>query len=761
MEFKNYFQTYGNYFWEWEDGGEVLAIPNESTIAYRGFIADILEKLAPNGLPPFGSLLLAIIATNPNGSGSLNCICSMLNDKLNEQELAVMKEAISFLKLLAELPAQYKAGKNRILVYQAIFERCHNILSTKNSVQLYERFSTIKDIDENFSSLNEFHREVFRKDFRCVALLGARFRDCNSIIESIAALPNLPDIELSPEETEPEEFPKKDFIEMLIANAKTFHAGSLIKHIWGGLNIPAHSTLPSQQPMGGVADLTNKGDFDKLLISEFAHEDIVFLSRLANNEALFIRREVPPISNDRSRVLLIDVSLKNWGTPKTVAFAVMLAIARHPKTRIPCSIFALGESFHPMPIDTIDNIIAGLQVLDGTLHSGHGLEAYFKANPPSDSSEVFLITERSTVRHPEMMRALTIHKDISYLIYTDTEGTIDVYKNQQNSKRHLQHLKVPLEKIWKKAPAPATIRQDVHNFFPILFRNGEKGKKVLITADGTVYQITRDCVLLKLHDKKAGNNKGWELLLQNVSFEASEFEIGLMENGNSIFLAFNRNTKTCILTNLTTGVKSACLFDTWQSTSILSFAFGNDSFYHRNNKGTWAISETGEITNADNISARLFIEREKALVDIAKRYPSGTSVFKNVNNVFINQVGNLVFNVHELVLKQNHHLKLEKTAFLQREIESVRDGENRFVFSDGSIIETIRAGVFVLKSSNSALPYIFVSSVINATVGVATEEEFAGNEYYNKSLKTISAIDFCKKYLNEFISQIQKGQQEK
>jgi MoxR-vWA-beta-propeller ternary system domain bpX0 len=59
-----YYQSYNNYFWQWEEDGDVLAITGGSTIAYKQQVAEILLGLAENGLPPFGSVLLVMIGSN-------------------------------------------------------------------------------------------------------------------------------------------------------------------------------------------------------------------------------------------------------------------------------------------------------------------------------------------------------------------------------------------------------------------------------------------------------------------------------------------------------------------------------------------------------------------------------------------------------------------------------------------------------------------------------------------------------------------------
>ena len=63
-----YLQSYENYFWQYEDLGKVIAVPDSHTLGYSEHIfKEIIRHLAPHGLPRFGSLLLAIAATNSQG----------------------------------------------------------------------------------------------------------------------------------------------------------------------------------------------------------------------------------------------------------------------------------------------------------------------------------------------------------------------------------------------------------------------------------------------------------------------------------------------------------------------------------------------------------------------------------------------------------------------------------------------------------------------------------------------------------------------
>lgn len=431
-----YDRSYHHYFWQWEEGSTVASIPGCNTIAYRKYIEEVLEALLPQGLPPFGTILLAILATNPNGKESIGQVKAIMKKRLGQQDIKM--PALDFLDILASVPDEYKSGKKRMLLFQTIFEQCHNRLSTQKSAILLSRFKC----DGNPAPIS-CPEGQWHEDLHPILLLNRKFPDVKSILEKMAPLPlveemlnlDIPDTGLSS---------GPDFIEELIESPKTFHVGALIKRIWGGLHIPFHNILPSRQPMGGVSDLTNKGDLDRLLISEFANDDITFLSRLANNEALYINREIPPENNNRERVILIDVSIRNWGTPRIIAFAVMMAIARHPKTNIRCSAFVVGESCQPVSSGSVDEVIDGLQKLDGCLHAATGLEQFFREHKKSDQ-EVFFISSADATKYPAIQNILNrYHTNINYWIHTNAEGGISVYKRQHSSKRHIQDIKLNL-----------------------------------------------------------------------------------------------------------------------------------------------------------------------------------------------------------------------------------------------------------------------------------------------------------------------------
>lgn len=763
---QQYFRWYNDYFWQWEDSGEVLAVQEGDTIAYREFVLELLEKLSDQGLPPFGSLLLAMIATNPEGARTL----AVVEKRLLKQMPVIndgpdpLRPAIAFLQQLATLPAEYKQGRKRFLLFQTLFAGCHNHLSVANSKAVVKDFRT-SSIMGGLLPAKTFPFSLYQREFTVIKLLAKRFPSNEAVLAKMAALP-LVEEPVSLEERDHPDNAGKDFVETLVENTKTFHVGSLVKRLWSGLNIPHHNILPSQQPLGGVSDLSNKGEFHRLLLSEFASEDIVLLSRLANNEALYINREVPPRNNNRQRIILLDVSIKNWGTPKTLAFALLLAIARHPKTDILCQAFVVGTRCHPIRFETIDDIIESLQVLEPSRHPAEGLDHFFREYKEKGNAELFFVSSQETFRqallHPVFSEQAAA---FSYWILTDSEGGIDLYKRQHNSKKHVQHLQLPLEELWKRESGQAPERPAIKGLsFPLLFSGAMSPKKVVEASNGELFLITTEKALLRACNPRERNKKGWEMIFENLPISNGEAEIGLSEKGEYLLLLFKAGNKQLSLLNLTTGEQKTAFFEVWRHSQHKQFLYHQDRFFYRcqpHVKQHWTIQWNGgiQINAFENLPQELLeqydVAEKKAQKLNAQTYAS-RDVLKNVTTVFINQLGNLVFNCHELRLTDREQVRLERSGF-QKTAISARKSEQTFHFPDGSTVTVHRSGMLLLKSSDQSLETVYVPSVLDSPLGVATMSRFAGEEYYYRpgvsGLRTSPKL-FWNQCVNPFIETI-------
>ncbi len=483
MKFYEYFGADKCGFWQWEEQGTVIAVPNGPTIAYRDQVAPMLDLLADQGLPSFDTLLLVLLATNPDGANAVEILPSVWQQAgapAGLLELTVNE--LGFLQRLAGLPRSYKTGQKRLLLIQTVLANTHNGVGPKEARQLADQFRLRqyelpellkkRGRGEQTDMWSAYHaRNVLR-------VLNSRFPTEESILSKLTDLPTLPEPILP---AEPAPVGPTDFVQSLLDDSQTFEVGALVKRLWSGLAIPFRQSQPTQRPVGGVSDLTNKGQLHHLLLSEWANDDLVFLSRLANDEALYLNREIPPTSDTRDRVLLLDVSLKNWGTPKTLAFALAVALAHHPKANARTLAFTVGHDCQSVDLGERDGLIAGLQRLTGGLHAATGLADYFRNHAPAGSVELFWVSTARAVQAPAMQQAMSQYgANFSYYLFPNSTGQIALYRQQGGGRKHLQDLTLPLAELWKNKPKaakePPVIEEERPEFtYPILFpmRNGQ------------------------------------------------------------------------------------------------------------------------------------------------------------------------------------------------------------------------------------------------------------------------------------------------
>lgn len=768
MEKDHYYQSYSPNFWQWEELGNVISIPRGSTIAYRAYLEEIMPLFRLQGLPPMGSLLLAIIATNRKGADQLDEVQALIVGDV--VSLEQFMSARVFLNLLTELSDEYKTGNLRSQLFRAIFEGCHGIGSLKQAPHVIHELQNLHQIKQVLIPKNLIVNRLLA-DLKVFEVLYKKFKTVDQIIRKIAGLPELDEELILEEEQVPfTENGDLDFVDELIQNDRTEFIGKLVRHLWGGLSIPFHSALPSAQPMGGISDLTNKGDFDRLLISEFANEDLVFLSRLANNEALYIQREIPPQHNNLERVFLIDSSIKNWGTPKTIAYAIMIAIASHPKTDIPCKGYVVGEDYQEVNPLSLLSIINSLPQLSSQLSCANGIAAYLMDFPSAKNREVFVITEASTLKNASMLATLHDKQDlIDYWIYTDAEGGIEIYKKQQRSKRFVQRLQLALDDLWKKEKIIQRNKSvdPYSGSFPILFQPSGYYEYEFIYQDDFCVLISSDHKLfcfdeeIKKLTNPYTNEKGIRLIHDHIpSF--GQAALGKNEDGDYVLVVVNANSNKAWCLNLSSQDEKNGFFDKNSIQHGDLYYGGDHHFYYFSKKGNWKIS-CNDFSIQKDTDSSLFVklqQREKLKKQEMNKFPklnSQRNVYKNVSSVAISELQCLVFGIHELSFNVNsNHIRLRQRQHLQTIVTAKTLKYNLFEFNDGSTIEIHSSGMYILKSSSADIPIIFIPAVLSINIGVSTSHLSAGSSYFLQDMDQLTIQAFEKQFMKPFIETILK-----
>ncbi|MCD1118545.1 hypothetical protein [Chryseobacterium turcicum] len=785
MELEEYFQSYESYFWEWRTDDHlselsIIYFPNVmTTVAYRPYIIEILKEIQLQGWPPLGALLLVLYVTQDKFA-DIESLFSELNRYVERTETReLLEEAIELLKKLCNLPEKYTIKQNKITLLLTVFSENRIGVSSKNAEQLYDRYIKKPSIIEECTNKRNFNYEVFRKDIRTLAYINRKFSTTESIIDTMKGFGEIVDLEdeLIKEETTIET--DKDFIQQLIEEPKTFQVGSLIKRIWSGLKIPMRHLSPGEQPIGGVSDMTNKGDFSRMLLSEFANEDEVFMNRVANNEALYIQREIPPEENVFERIILIDTSLKNWGTPKVLAFASAIAVIKHPKAHSECKVFALGQNSTPINLDKVEEVIENLNLVSPNLDVSQSLEKFFKEEHSGKDLEVFFMTNQENLSNQNLQKVIHENRDqLKFLVTTSAEGELNFYKHDKGTRKHVQKIMLPLKELWANPPkrnlkgennnSLKSKKADVPLNYPILFPT-LKNRIATFLYEGEFFILSSKKQLLKtyLSDNYYNKNyydqykihRGCEVLFEDISVRPKgQFALAKNKQQQFILCHYQPDKKLISKLNVNTREYFELNLSGYKIQNGSKLVHFNQDFYlfKKETFEVYKINLEGNIS-IEVISDIYAVEKNNSKVEteLYKLNDNGVKILNNFNNVGINSEHGIVISNNALTKNYDNSLvfyrnKYPMTIFAQQ-------NKNRFTFSEGSEIITDSRGMLTFKSSNQSIPEFYIPSMDVGFLALASHSEFGGSEYYlpeSTLLKIRKMDDMILEYLEPFIHQI-------
>jgi hypothetical protein len=769
-----YFQQYNEYFWQWEtdsdtvdyngDEYNMISIPHVSVIAYRTHALEVLKTLADDGIPPFGAFLLVLYATGNFKFSNFDGLNYYLTRIEKKYGLPIDKKAVlSFLTTIVSLPAKLKTGEKKVLLFQTIFHDCHHQLAAAKADRVLKAIRS-SDVLIACATSKAFNEAAYNRDLGLLQKLNDKFPDVTSIMQAMGGLPQLPKLDEEIAEQEPVAT-EKNFVDRLIEEPKTFEVGKLIRHIWGGLKIPMQHFSPGDQPIGGISDMTNKGNIDRMLLSEFAYDDTTFLQRVANNEALYIQREIPPEKNIFERVIIIDVSLRNWGTPKVLALATALAIARHPKAKDECRILLAEKKITEVKYEKVEDVIAALSIVGPTPDCSAGLQTFFASEPLGKKREVFLLTTDDSFKLPAVQKAISDYREqVKFVICFSASGLVQAYKMHQGAKRLLQTIVLPLEDLWQKPPVKrATLTKD--RLYPILF-TASASLLGGFYIDKVFYFLSRKRILYKTYQPDNqphsvnyfGHLRGWEPVVKNISLKPrGAFALGKNEESNLLLCQYNSNEKMLSILNLQTKSYASVQFNAGEQSKLVFFENNFYVFHEETNDcQKITISEDTLVLFRSRREKQLHLEfdRQQAEVERARDHYT-KDIMTNHHSVAITEDGCLHFSKHTLI-RQHEKLMLVNRRQSSFKLVATRQG-NTFCFIDGSKVIIDNDGMITLCSSDKALPEIFIPSCVGTWIAAATTESFCGEEYYlpqNHHFSIESVESFYKTYIAAFIQQI-------
>lgn len=426
-----YFAPSEDAFWRWPAQGEELSFVSGKLIAFRQQVVQILEHAAHSGLPQFPELAMLMVSFSKEWahdevehgifSPFLNAICTTYPEEWQDAK-ELVAETMDLLEAVNAQPfSQTSSGQATIaeLALQhsiAIPEDQAPALiaalrdQTVNLTPLPPR--TPEDgLAEMLQYIKSLHQGLSNVDFHVVAVRAA------TGVDEIPTAPE--DLEIG-----------RDFsylIEQLKSDDEFRALANLATRLAPASQLPRVFHMPIDVTGDGYGDISNRGPLHRLLLTELAYDGLTMCARLANNEALYIRREPAQESLDRRRILLIDCGIRMWGTPRIMATAAALAFAAGAENGTVQIWRNEGQHIAPARLSTRTDLIEHLEVLDAEAHPGRALHLLTRLIPARDR-ELILITHERVIADPDFRRIVsqldTLHL---YAATVNSQGRFRVY----------------------------------------------------------------------------------------------------------------------------------------------------------------------------------------------------------------------------------------------------------------------------------------------------------------------------------------------
>lgn len=846
---QDYLQPYQNYFWEWEftNGGQsaIAVVIDGPSIAYVDVIKDLIDDLNGNSLPSIGALFLLLYATRPQVKVSHLDDLRLFFQELRSRKTGIKAGFVTFdsamklLHLLRELPEFAKTETNRKIIISSLLKDCIGHLGETSYAHIKKDVndtSFLNQLKKIRKRKKEVPKHIFYHDVRILSVISAQYSSQECLLELLnKETPFVENNELKLDVEHIYRLP--DFVNMLKGHATLFKSGGLIKYLWSGMNLPKQDQNKGHQPLGGVSDLTNTGDFDRILISELANSEDVFLSRLVNNEILFMDRETPPQKQIKTSIYLLDISLTTWGVPKIIELALFLSFVSKKKLNHNNRLILIGEQAKEEPFSTLSDLINLHNSIDGCLLSTQGLQTFFETYELDKQTEIVVLTSDESYEMLEFQNEINAYREKIDLVITASRfGEIKVWSYAEYEKNVIQELTVPLKELWEKREYQNHSFNSKHSKkkfkgnIPILFP-WIMSKETTYKVNDLYYLIFHNTVWLWYE-----NNRGVQLIYEELRQPENKFwlTIALTNKGHAALFTYDKvkhqiqiytfNNQSLLEIALEDAVKPKRLFNNkgqfclqaydhscWTLEKDNHFIKTENSDIQLENRVEYeriafykTVKQNKEckynvLTNIDYLEAQFRLKQDgdfrlylgdkyvlslspnpdlfakgeyfDSLVDDEKiELKSYASLFLKKNHIQKFRVVDVLkrhkisFSVQDINLDDGH-LLIVKDKTLKEILEIKLDLENIgavcyykidvFKFKDGSSVSFYK-GIIEFISSDSSLNPFYISSVINCSLGMASEEHFAGNRYfYNETQEVIETNEFYELYIQPFFARIE------
>lgn len=436
--------------WVWDDKGETVQWANGTTIGFRDEFAAILSEVESTDvgaawLPPFGAIVLLVAACRdePSGWGRADPNGPSHENGPEMTALVGHLRRIGFRGNLFSLLHQLEKI-HRLPV------TCRTALKAKSAIAA-EIFAASK-FRVRPTPGGDYLPSLRRGKFKpALAHLSVAALAQALATFDVETWPTRFDIGIDepPSPAEEIELPESNpstaetvrrLIDALKEDGELAAMAAVARDLLAVAHLPRPVTAREDLPIGGVSDITNRGSLQHLLIAELANDDFTLAMRIAQGEALYLRREDPPLPPPGDRILVLDAGLRMWGTPRVFATSVGLALAATTANRGEWKAFrAEGNDSIPIDLGSRAGLVEHLSRLSPELSPISALQQVYSEAATKAVREVVLITSEEAAADPSFIADLP--KERGPTLYVVSVSRTGEFKLREPRRRGLEPLK--------------------------------------------------------------------------------------------------------------------------------------------------------------------------------------------------------------------------------------------------------------------------------------------------------------------------------
>lgn len=514
-------------FWKWSDDGEVVCWADGTTLIFRRELSRIVSTLASDGLPPANALLLLLGACRPNwrrGPEHFGNLAPLMLAATMDDRLRWLKLLGDDLDRVSDLIGDRMSTASKAALAKAVFEEASESSDpavASEVLRLLEGTSTelfnLRD-DEEDTKHGDWWPDLRWVRYGLESFDVTRLEDYTR-----TGLDRLP---TPPEDVDSPEFESvRELLASLENDDELSGLVRLTKRLMAAISLPRAISDPDELPVGGVSDIANRGAFDKLLLSELAADPDVLMTRVALNEALYLRRESPPRTPPESRLILLDAGIRMWGLPRVFATATALALEANADARTEVSTVTACESGTWItPFATREDLVDQLELLTTDPHPGNALQSLHDLME-DDESSVIIVTSPEAVADAEFRQCLDeAGLPECYIAAVSRSGEFELSLRRAGGSKTITKLKLDLESILEPSTAsrPRTVvREDADPRLPaVLSVDPFPFRLPHPLQSGKYWQVGEHGVVSISHDRRltlwTDRDRGPELLFDGL-----------------------------------------------------------------------------------------------------------------------------------------------------------------------------------------------------------------------------------------------------